>query len=428
MFSRLRHTFHQRKTPFLAATPRRSNAREARVSAGTLRTLSLLPLLAATDLSGQETGSLTGRLIDDASSRGIPNVVVRIGSTNLSVLSDVDGRFLINGIPAGSRVVSIQHVAYGERVDTVLIRTGQESRLDVRLGMRAVQGDSVIAQATTELDARRRSTGAAMHELLRPEIDEAARKGQNLSDLLRDAMPSLHVESQGGGFLTCVEFRQGTGLLGGCQMMAIYIDGVYMSAPGTIPPNIPLNDIERVEAVSPGQAGVQWGTLGGNGVLLIETRRGPGPRARTSDEKYLVGFDWSGESTPYPWAKVIGSSVLANALGLGIGMLAAQSCLTIDDNRGTVGIREGCGGLKAMGAGALALGLPIFSASYAARWGGSTARSRGRLIPGVVVGSVASLTGFLMLVEGQDVGAAAALAVGTPALVILSDRIFRVLR
>jgi hypothetical protein len=399
---------------------------------GALRALGLLPLLAASSLSAQATtGTLTGRLLDDMSGQGISNVVVRIDGSQLSAVSGTDGRFLISAVPAGRRVVTLQHVAYGERVDTVVIRAGQEIRLDVRMAMRAVQGDSIVAQATTELQARRRSTGAAMHELERGAIDEAARKGQSLAELLRDQMPSLHVESQSSGFMTCVEFRQGSGLraTGGCQMMAIYIDGVFMSAPGTIPPNIPLNDIERVEAISPGQAGVQYGTLGGNGVLLIETRRGPGPQRQRPGETYMVGFDWSGETRPYRWVRVTSSTFVANALGLGIGLLAADQCLAVDrEGTAAVGIREGCGGLRALGSGTLAIALPIFASSYAARWGGSTERSRGRLVPSFVIGSVSALTGFLLLVEGQEIPAGVALAVGTPALISLSDRIFRVLR
>jgi hypothetical protein len=211
-------------------------------------------------------------------------------------------------------------------------------------------------------------------------------------------------------------------------MMAIYIDGVFMSAPGTIPPNIPLNDIERVEAISPGQAGVQYGTLGGNGVLLIETRRGPGPARQRPGEELMIGFDWSQEPAPYPWFKVVASSVLGNALGLGVGLLAADQCLLVDHDRGTVGVRDGCGGMKALVTGSLAVVLPIFTTSYATRWGGTTVRSRGRLVPGVLVGSLSALTGYLLLVEGQSAAAGVALGLGIPSLVILSDRVFRVLR
>src|SRR5690606_77113 len=116
-------------------------------------------------------------------------------------------------------------------------------------------------------------------------------------------------------------------LMGGCQQMAIFIDGVHMSSPGTIPPNIPLNDIERVEAIGPGQAGVQWGTLGGSGVLLIETRRGPAPQRTQQPENFVFGFDWDQEARPYPWTRVVGGSVAGNLLGLGLGLAMARQCL-----------------------------------------------------------------------------------------------------
>jgi hypothetical protein len=84
--------------------------------------------------------------------------------------------------------------------------------------------------------------------------------------------------------------------------------------------------------------------------------------------------------------------------------------------------------LKALATGSMAIVLPIFSTTYATRWGGTTVRSRGRLVPGIVVGSISALTGYLLLVEGQDEGAGLALGLGIPALVVLSDRVFRVLR
>jgi hypothetical protein len=215
--------------------------------------------------------------------------------------------------------------------------------------------------------------------------------------------------------------------------MAIFVDGVYMSSPGTIPPNMPLNDIERVEAISPGQAGVQYGTLGGYGVLLIETRTGTRPD-RPSSRELAPGFDWAGETMAYPWHRAAGGAFVGNAVGLGLGLLAGSHCYDAGD-RGSLAVREECNGLKTMLATALAVGLPSITGSLTARWAGRTDRSEGRIVPAAILGALPALAGYLLLLNGQshDAGIQQAaglvlLGVGSPILITLSDRIFRALR
>ena len=88
-----------------------------------------------------------------------------------------------------------------------------------------------------------------------------------------------------------------------------------------------------------------------------------------------------------------------------------------------------------MTVGFMGLGLPAVGGTLAARRAGATERSRGRMLPAAVFGTMASAAGYLFLVEGESrdskaaVGAGAlVLAVGTPLLVTFSDRLFRALR
>jgi hypothetical protein len=108
-------------------------------------------------------------------------------------------------------------------------------------------------------------------------------------------------------------------------------------------------------------------------------------------------------------------------------MAAARSCLDVGDNR-LLTVAPRCGNAKAFGVGAVALVLPVFATSYAVRWGGSTARSRGRIVPTMVLGSASAVGGYLMAIEGHSTVAGALLALGLPAVGLFSDRFFRVLR
>jgi hypothetical protein len=386
----------------------------------------LLQILLAAAVSAQQLRPLAGRVVDESTLQPIADVVVRVRGTDLSGLTGSDGLFRIESVPVGARQIVLEHVAYGEYVDTVAVRADQDTFLQISLKARALALPEVIVEGRTELEQRRQSTGFSMNEIQRPVIEDAAKRGQTLWELLRDAMPQVSVRDASRGTTACVEFRGAMRLTGGCNHMSIFMDGVLLSAPGTVYPNVPLDDIERVEAISPGQAGVQYGTLGGNGVLLIETRTGPRPdRPDGSDEMVTYGFDWDLEPQPYAWTRVLGSALLANAIGLGVGVAAARQCLQVADQ--TLGVQEGCAGMKALGAGALALALPVFGTSYAVRWGGGTVRSRGRLMPSIILASASAITGYLFVIQDQGVAGGVLLGLGIPALSVFSDRLFRVL-
>jgi hypothetical protein len=273
-----------------------------------------------------------------------------------------------------------------------------------------------------------------MNEILRPEIDQAVRMGLNLGELLRQGMPSVFV--RGGTRGSCVEYRGGTA--GGrlCREVAVFIDGVQVSAPSLVYPTMPLQDIERLEMLSPGEAGARYGLAAGWGVLLIETRTGKRPTAVARDaDPLMLGANWSEEAQPYRWKRVFGSSLVANGVGLGLAVVVANQCLELRDS-GLLGVNAKCNGLVTVSTGFLTLGLPSVAGSLAAGWAGSTERSRGRLLPAAILGALSAATGYVLVVEGGTGGrrgaawttGAVLLTVGTPMVTTVSDRIFRALR
>jgi CheY-like chemotaxis protein len=313
--------------------------------------------------------------------------------------------------------------------DEEMVTTALGSFLELETPYRILPFNSPRA-ALQAIDSH--SVEVVVADFMMPEMDgvdflKAVRDKRPHSTLLRDDMPQVAVREASRGIAACVEFRGAVRLTGGCNHMAIFVDGVYMSAPGTIYPNIPLSDVERVEALSPGQAGVQYGTLGGNGVLLIETRTGTRPdREDQAQSTLVVGFDWSQEPTPYRWTHAVGGSLVANSLALGLGLSAVRSCYDVEDQ--SVALADDCGGFKAFASGAIGILLPVFATTLTTRWGGSTERSRGQVLPSLLLGAASASTGYLMIVQGQDVAAAVILGLGVPALGVFSDRLFRVLR
>src|SRR5688572_2677064 len=100
---------------------RPARSREVRVpalAAAACRRWALFPLLAllllaptgcARSLSAQETGTLTGMVLDRATRRPLPDVVILVQGTQMGTSTGADGRFRIADIPTGPHLLLVQH-------------------------------------------------------------------------------------------------------------------------------------------------------------------------------------------------------------------------------------------------------------------------------------------------------------------------------
>ncbi len=402
----------------------------------------LLALLPMTFAAAQQTRVISGVIVDRESAIPVAQALLRIQNTSLQTTTAADGTFRIT-VPVGRQVLTVEHIAYGSHSDTVQVLPDQDARLQIRISRQAIQLTPVVVEAETDLERRRRTAGHAFNELRREQIDAAQQKGFNLAELLRDGMISVRVSGERRGGSYCVEHRGGafTSQVGSagnesrqpttCREVAVFIDGARMSAPSSVYSMMPLRDVERIEMLSPAEAGTRYGIVGGRGVLLIETRQGPVSRRPERPKAILIGTDWSAEAQPYRWARVAGSSVLGSAVGLGLGLLVADQCFKLD--AGINGLRSKCNAVTTVGTGFVVLGLPGVSSGLAAHWAGATDRSSGRIVPSALLSTITAATGYLLIVEGESGGrrrtaGTVILTVGPPLIATLADRLFRGLR
>jgi hypothetical protein len=389
-----------------------------------------LALLLRVPAPAQEvpTGSVGGVVVDEASGLPVSGVIVRLAGLP-PVLTDDDGVFLVRGIPAGSRPLTLEHLAYGTHTRRVAVPAGGELAVELSISTKAIELAPLLVETLTELEQRRISSGHSMNEVGEAEIDVAARAGMTLGQLIQQSMPGVVVRAGRGGF-TCVSYRAvRTDAARGCNGVAVVLDGVPVSAPEYILASLSLQDIARLEMMSPGQAGVTYGMRAGQGLLLIETKRGQS-RSQRDLSRLQTGFDWSAESEPYRWKRVLAGALVANTVGVGIGLALADRCFSTPD-AAAFALRTQCRGIATFGAGAVSVALPSVAGGLTARWGGRTSRSQGRLVPSMVTASMVLTGGYLMLIGGEGATRGAGLAVlgiGVPLTMTFSDRIFRVLR
>ncbi len=217
----------------------------------------------------------------------------------------------------------------------------------------------------------------------------------------------------------------------------VLIDGVVVTNPQYLYGTVGLENLERIQVVPPGEAGVRYGTGSLYGVILIETRR-PGPARSGPDARDLVAprgaltFDWSQDPSGHNGTRAFIGALIGNAAGLTLGLLASRQCIGIapDDE-----IETFCGTGGNVLAGVSAFALPAAGSALGVRWGGGTDVSVGRWLPAALGAGMMLFPGyaFSLSTVGGDRPAVnrvghAFLVLGVPVAVTLADRLFRDLR
>ncbi len=82
-----------------------------------------------------ETGVVTGVVRDVTSGRPLPNAQVYVPGTGRGTLADIEGRFRIEGVPAGERPVAVELIGYAQ--SEVRVAVGPEGATELEFPMQA---------------------------------------------------------------------------------------------------------------------------------------------------------------------------------------------------------------------------------------------------------------------------------------------------
>lgn len=381
---------------------------------------------------------ISGRVVDSGTGDGVEGAVVSLSplagrQAELQTASGPAGQFRFAEARTGEYVVQVEHLAYGAFLDTLALAEGERIALRVVLSHTAIALEPVVVEVLGAETRRGRAQGTARRRLTAEQLAPVARTGVHLIDALARLMPGMR--AGGGrsqpGQLVCLEFRSPASLSDfGCLAPVVVVDNVRQ-ANGLITLNtLPIDDVRSVEAVPPGEAGVRYGADSRYGVVVIETwSRAPG----ADEAGRLPGtlYDWSLESKPYPWARVLAVAAASNAAGLLAGYAVSKSCLEFGDlSRHFHGAR--CGFLGNSGSRLMLYVVPQAGVGWAASRAGATDLSRGSPWKNAVAAAIVSAPGLVLALTSEDDGFAGSKALGlamatlgAPAAAALADRLFR---
>lgn len=109
-----------------------------------------LQLILVSYTFGQRKGLLSGTINDQALNEPLPFVAIGIANLNIGTTSDLDGKYRLLNVPAGTHEVSFSYLGYETQLKTITIAAGEELEVNISLGEGGVTMDEVVVlgQAT----------------------------------------------------------------------------------------------------------------------------------------------------------------------------------------------------------------------------------------------------------------------------------------
>jgi len=389
--------------------------------------------LSAQSASAQGVRNLEGRVTDAQSGAPIDGVDVRVERMDIQAVTDADGHFVLRGVPGIEVQLRFGHIAYGVLRETVGAGA-DDTFLRVRLTPGVIELEPVGVSVVSAADRARRGRGTRRNIVTRQQIEQSLGTSATLATALERFVTGVRIKSQQvqPGDPVCVEFRSIRSLdnPNACRPPVVIMDGVRISNPMQFFSAMPLEDVETLEVLPPGEAGVRYGADSNRGVLLIQTRSGASTRP-DAIRTPVVRYDFAVEGVPYNWKRTFAAAFAANALGVVVGVATARSCLTFNNLSDHL-LRSDCGKLATVGVRLALVTLPLGSVAYTSRRVGRTEGSTGQFWPTLVGAALIGVPGYFLSATGPDDAWAGAgtlgqvlVLVGMPAVATLTDRLFR---
>ncbi len=196
-------------------------------------------------LDRRERGTVRGQITDAQSGQPIPAVQVFIRSLDLGGLTQQNGSYLLQNVPAGTYTLTVARIGYRTTEVQITIGSGQPVEQNFSIAEEALQLDPIVVTAA-RVQRRAISTDAET-------VDPAAIAAQVTS------MQQMLTEWTDG------------------NQPLIYVDGIFVGDPFSHPAdlgNLDPDDVESLEVLSPAAAVARYGPRASAGVVQIRFKRG----------------------------------------------------------------------------------------------------------------------------------------------------------
>jgi iron complex outermembrane receptor protein len=222
----------------------------------------MLFVLVHFSLFAQKNISLTGK-ITNATSSPVANATVHVLNTNLTVLADIEGNYVVNNIPGGKYTVSFSAIGYATQNKDINI-TSSENNINVQLKEATAQLDDVVVTAEKKEESVQKIPLSITTLSSKDVNDYRLWNSKELTAIV----PNMY--SNNSGDERNVTSVRGITTTSYDPAVATYIDGVNQFSLDTYINT--LFDIERIEVLR-GPQGTLYGRNAMGGVINIITKQ-----------------------------------------------------------------------------------------------------------------------------------------------------------
>ena len=243
------------------------------------------------ELAQAQTGSITGVVSYEATGLRLPGVNVVLEGAGRGAATDLDGSYTITDVSPGRYTLVATLIGFRPYKTQVVVGLGADVVQNVvmeedRLGLEEI----VITGQAGGVERRRLSTSVEVITPRQIQMTPAMR----IDELLQAQLPSAQVRFTSGQPGTASMIRsRGVVSAMNATTPVIYVDGVRVDnlntraslqvntggAQSSALPDIPLENVERIEFTKGGAATTLYGSDAANGVIQIITMEGlPGRR------------------------------------------------------------------------------------------------------------------------------------------------------
>lgn len=252
----------------------------------------------------QETGTVTGTVVDSTTSEPLPGVNTIIEGENIGAATDQDGQFEISNVPAGEQVLVVSFVGYQTKRRPIEVQANSTINLRIRLASQAVGLEDVIVTALG-VEREERAVATSVQQI--GGADLAQTDNENFINALKGKVAGASIKSSNtmGGSSNIV--LRGYSSISGSNQPLIVVDGIVINNRrgtdsgfqnqgyggfdyGNAASSINPNNIESMSVLKGPSAAALYGSRGANGVIQITTKDG----TRGQDE---LGVTFSSEVT-----------------------------------------------------------------------------------------------------------------------------------
>ena len=247
-------------------------------------------LLVVPSLGAQQGGTITGRVLDSDTGQPLAAVQVFISALDLGGLTQQNGRYLLQNVPAGTHTITVARIGYRTAEAQASVGGGQTVEQNFLITEEALALDEIIVTGTPG-GTQRRAIGNTVASVAVSDItaDVAV---SSFQDLLAGRTPGLQFVTQSGnvGTGSGITIRGVTSFNTGRNRPLIYVDGVRVDNADNKGPTIGEatgsrgqassmddfnpEDIASIEIIKGPAAASLYGTEASAGVIQIITKKG----------------------------------------------------------------------------------------------------------------------------------------------------------